>query len=104
MLGTECLSPVSGFSETGDRRLRPQPPPCATILCFRRGVVVKPVTLLGLLALALATGCNSDTSASADVVARVNGKDISTAQLEKQFQARITGAEQPPAPEEIDDL
>jgi len=65
---------------------------------------VKPVTLLGLLALALATGCNSDTSASADVVARVNGKDISTAQLEKQFQARITGAEQPPAPEEIDDL
>jgi peptidyl-prolyl cis-trans isomerase SurA len=66
---------------------------------------VKPVMLLVLLTCLVAlSGCSSDTSASADVVARVNGKDITAAQLEKQFQARITGAEQPPAPEEIDDL
>ena len=66
---------------------------------------MKPVLLLMLLAgLAVAYGCGSDSSASADVVARVNGKDITTAQLEKQFQQRITGAEQPPAPEEVDDL
>src|SRR5436190_12912623 len=72
----------------------------------RKGsLFVKPVLLLALLAgLSLLAACGSDSSASADVVARVNGKDISTAQLEKQFQARITGAEQPPAPEEVDEL
>jgi len=38
------------------------------------------------------------------VVARVNGKDIMTAQLEKQFQNRLNGAEQPPSAEEAQDL
>jgi peptidyl-prolyl cis-trans isomerase SurA len=66
---------------------------------------VKPVTFLVLLTgLALATGCSSNTSASADVVARVNSKDITTSQLDKQFLARTSGAEQPPAPEEFDEI
>jgi peptidyl-prolyl cis-trans isomerase SurA len=52
--------------------------------------------------LALISGCNADSSASSDVVARVNGKDITTAQLDKQFQTSISQVEQKPAPEEID--
>src|SRR5262245_10617536 len=60
--------------------------------------------LLALLAGAtLSAGCSRDSSASADVVARVNGKDISTAQLEKQFLARTAGG-QAPAAEEVDEL
>src|SRR5947208_5185201 len=66
---------------------------------------MKYVTLLtlraGLLAL---SACSSPSKASADVVARVNGKDITTAQLEKQFQNRLNGAEQPPSTEEGEDL
>jgi peptidyl-prolyl cis-trans isomerase SurA len=65
---------------------------------------VKSLALVILLA-GLVVGCNSsNTAASADVVARVDGKDITVAQLEKQFQARITGAEQPPSPDEAQDL
>ncbi len=59
------------------------------------------VLLAGLLVTA---SCGSDTTASANVVARVNGKDITTAQLDKQFQARLNGAEQPGSPEETQDL
>ena len=65
---------------------------------------MKALTVL-LLLVGLIGGCNSSNSAaSADVVARINGKDITVAQLEKQFQNRITGAEQPPSPEEAQDL
>src|SRR5438477_1743985 len=54
--------------------------------------------------LLLAASCGSPSKASADVVARVNGKDITTATLEKQFQNRLNGAEQPPSTEEGEDL
>src|SRR5438552_5054235 len=57
-----------------------------------------------IAALLVLASCCSAAKASADVVARVNGKDITTAQLEKQFQNRLNGAEQPPSPEEAQDL
>jgi peptidyl-prolyl cis-trans isomerase SurA len=62
--------------------------------------------LLSLLlaALSMTAACGSDSSASADVVARVNGKEITTSQLEKQFQNRVAAAEQPPVPEETEDI
>src|SRR5437667_2485125 len=63
---------------------------------------------LSVLALITASlfiaSCVSASKASAAVVARVNGKDITTAQLEKQFQNRLNGAEQPPSAEEAQDL
>src|SRR5262249_22288413 len=66
---------------------------------------MKPFVLLALLAGLLVTAsCGSDSSASANVVARVNGKDITTAQLEKQVQVQLNGAEQPPSAEEQEDL
>ena len=66
---------------------------------------MKYLTLSVLLAgLALTASCGTASKASADVVARVNNKDIATAQLEKQFQNRLNGAEQPPSPEEAQDL
>src|SRR5947209_2854274 len=57
-----------------------------------------------IAALLVLASCGSASKASADVVARVNGKDITTAQLEKQFQNRLNGAEQPPSAEEAQDL
>src|ERR1041384_1812568 len=67
--------------------------------------VMKPLILSALLAgLLMTASCGSDSSASANVVARVNGKDITTAQLEKQIQVRLNGSEQPPSPEEQQDL
>src|SRR5215475_12728932 len=66
---------------------------------------MKPFVLLALFAGVLVTAsCGSDSSASANVVARVNGKDITTPQLDKQVQTRLNGAEQPPSPEEQQDL
>ena len=66
---------------------------------------MKCLTLSVLLAGLLVTAsCGTASKASADVVARVNNKDITTAQLEKQFQNRLNGAEQPPSPEEAQDL
>ena len=66
---------------------------------------MKYVTLLTLLAgLLVFSACSSPSKASADVVARVNGKDITSVQLEKQFQNRLNGAEQPPSAEEGEDL
>src|SRR5437763_6039690 len=63
---------------------------------------------LSVLALITASlfiaSCGSASKASADVVARVNGKDITTTQLEKQFQNRLNGAEQPPSLEEAQDM
>jgi peptidyl-prolyl cis-trans isomerase SurA len=38
------------------------------------------------------------------VVARVNGKDITAAQLDKQVQVQLNGSEQPATPEELQDL
>jgi peptidyl-prolyl cis-trans isomerase SurA len=65
---------------------------------------VKPVSLLVLLAALATAGCGADSASSEDIVARVNGTEITAAELEKQFQSRVTGAEQPPAPEEAEDL
>jgi peptidyl-prolyl cis-trans isomerase SurA len=66
---------------------------------------MKPLILAALCAVLLATvSCGSDSSASADVVARVNQKDISASQLDKQVQVQLSGAEQPPSPEELQDL
>jgi len=66
---------------------------------------MKPLICAALLGgLVMTASCGSDTSASANVVARVNGKDITTAELDKQFQAHLTGNEQPPSPEEQQDL
>ena len=66
---------------------------------------MKPFILSALLAGLLATAsCGSDSTASANVVARVNGKDITTTQLEKQIQVRLNGGEQPPSAEEQQDL
>src|SRR5947199_7467855 len=67
--------------------------------------LMKYVTLLTLLIGLLGiSSCSTPTKASSDVVARVNGKDISSSQLEKQFQNRLNGAEQPPSTEEAEDL
>jgi peptidyl-prolyl cis-trans isomerase SurA len=66
---------------------------------------MKPLILSALLAGLLVTAsCGSDSSASANVVARVNGKDITTTQLEKQVQVSLNGAGQPPTAEEQEDL
>jgi peptidyl-prolyl cis-trans isomerase SurA len=66
---------------------------------------VKPLLLSGLLTcLLLTASCSSDSAANADVVARVDDTEITAPQLEKQFQSRVNGAEQPPAAEEVDDL
>jgi peptidyl-prolyl cis-trans isomerase SurA len=66
--------------------------------------VMKPLILSALLAgLLITAACGSDTSASANVVARVNGKDVTAAQLDKQVQTQLNGAEQP-ASEEIQAL
>ena len=65
---------------------------------------VKSILLISALAvLVFSAACSSNTSASDDVVARVNGKDIRTADLEKQFANRLNSAEQPPSPEEAQD-
>src|SRR2546428_8742730 len=42
--------------------------------------------------------------ATADLAAKVNGKNITMAQLDKQSQARMNGAEQPPSLEAQQDL
>src|SRR5438552_4813601 len=66
---------------------------------------MKYATLLTLLAGLLGlNSCSSPSKASADVVARVNGKDITSTQLEKQVQNRLNCAEQPPSTEEGEDL
>jgi len=51
----------------------------------------------------MTASCGSESTASGDVAARVNGKEITTAELEKQFQVR-TSTEQPPSQEEAQDL
>ena len=62
---------------------------------------MKSVTLLALLAVSgLLVGCSSNTSVSDDIVARVNTREITAAELEKRYQAGISGAPQPPTAEE----
>ena len=66
---------------------------------------MKPLILSALLAgLLMTASCGSDSSASANVVARVNGKDITTTELEKQVRVQLNGAEQPASVEEQEDL
>ncbi len=66
---------------------------------------MKPLIISALIAgLLFTASCGSDSTASADIVARVNGKEITAAQLEKQFQNRVNSAEQPPAPEETEEV
>lgn len=65
---------------------------------------MKVVVILLLLSAALiAASCSAPSTASDDIVARVNGKEIATAELEKQFLNR-TNAEQPPSADEGTDL
>jgi peptidyl-prolyl cis-trans isomerase SurA len=52
----------------------------------------------------MAAGCGSNTTASDDIVATVNDKEITAADLEKQYQQRINGAQQQPTPEEAEAL
>jgi len=67
--------------------------------------VMKALVFSALLAGLLVTAsCGSDSSASANVVARVNGKDITASQLDKQVQVQLNGSEQPASPEELQDL
>jgi peptidyl-prolyl cis-trans isomerase SurA len=67
--------------------------------------VIKSLFLAALLAGLLVTAsCGSDSSASANVVARVNGKDITATQLDKQVQVQLNGSEQPASAEELADL
>jgi peptidyl-prolyl cis-trans isomerase SurA len=63
-----------------------------------------PLLLVVLVGLVFTAACSSESTASDDVVARVNGKEIKTADLEKQFQNRVASAEQPPAPEEAQNV
>lgn len=67
---------------------------------------MKPATLLVLLAglCFLVAGCSSNATVSDNTVARVNGKVITTADLEKAYQGRINGAPQLPTPEEAQAL
>ena len=63
---------------------------------------MKSVTLLVLLAVPclILAGCNSNASVSEDIVARVNQKEITANELDKQYQARINALPQVPTPEE----
>jgi len=64
---------------------------------------VKSVFLLVFLAVPCLSlvGCSSNSaSVSGDIVARVNSRQITQAELEKQYQQRINGAPQAPTPEE----
>jgi len=67
---------------------------------------VKSVTLLVLpVALCLLiAGCSSKATVSDDIVARVNGKEITAADLEKAYQGRLNDAQQVPTPEEAQAL
>lgn len=70
---------------------------------------MKSATLLVLfLACLLACGCSSSSSVSDEIVARVNGKEITADELERQYQSRINAAQQAgqqlPTPEEAQAL
>src|SRR5690606_19761292 len=68
-------------------------------------VPVKSRLSLAAAALWLATAaCSSDSTASANVVARVNGIDITAAELDRKFASWAAGVDPLPAEEEIEDL
>src|SRR5688572_26729356 len=67
--------------------------------------VMKALILSALFAVLIVTAsCGSDSSASDNVVARVNGKDITAPQLDKQVQVQLQGAQPPTSAEETHDL
>ena len=57
-----------------------------------------------IIAALILAACSSNSTASSDIVARVNGKEIAASDLEKQFQSRVNSAEQVPSPEETEAL
>jgi peptidyl-prolyl cis-trans isomerase SurA len=57
-----------------------------------------------LIGTTFAAGCKSASTATGNLAAKVNGKEITMAELDKQFKARTEGAGQVPAPEEVQDL
>lgn len=67
---------------------------------------MKPATylVLAVLCLVILSGCGSNAAVSEDIVARVNSKDITTAELEQLYQSRIATADQAPTPEEAQAL
>jgi peptidyl-prolyl cis-trans isomerase SurA len=70
-----------------------------------RELSVKSLIYAGLLTGLLVTAsCGSPSTANPDVVARVDDTEITAPQLEKLFQSRVNGSEQPPSAEEVDDL
>ena len=54
--------------------------------------------------LVLGTSCSSDAPAPTNVVARVEGVDITNEELDKEFESRVQGADPAPSEEEIEDL
>ena len=78
----------------------------STTLLNPRSFLVKSATLRVLLAACClsAGSCSSNTNVSEDIVARVNGKEITESDLDKQYQGRIAGAPQQPTPEEAQAL
>ena len=66
---------------------------------------MKPFLVLTIVAvLVLGSSCSSDATAPANVVARVNGIDVTSEELDKEFESRVQGADPAPSEEEIDDL
>src|SRR6185436_10723807 len=65
---------------------------------------LSPLIIGLLIGMTLAAGCKSTSTTTAELAAKVNGKDITMADLDKQFKARTQGAGQTPAPEEVQDL
>ncbi len=66
---------------------------------------MKPFLALAILAvLVLGSSCSSDATAPTNVVARVNDVDITSEDLDKEFESRVQGADPAPSEEEIEDL
>jgi peptidyl-prolyl cis-trans isomerase SurA len=57
-----------------------------------------------LIGTTFAAGCKSTATSTADLAAKVNGTNITMAELDKQFKARTQGPGQAPAPEEVQGL
>src|SRR5688572_1534974 len=73
-----------------------------TLLNSEESPVKSAIHLVLLVAACLFIGgcASTGTSVSEDIVARVNSREITKAELEKLYQARINGATQLPTPEE----
>src|SRR5262245_13354292 len=78
----------------------------STALLRSKEFLVKSATLRVLFASSclFLGSCSSNTNVSEDIVARVNGKEITAADLDKQYQIRIAGAAQQPTPEQAQTL